>query len=352
MAARGLTALGLSALAFAGGWAARNLKTYDLALARTRRAGFTEKQAVINGSTIHYAEGPAGPNPPLLLIHGQGVDWRSYARVLPALATDFTVYAVDVHGHGQSARTPSKYTAEAIGSDLARFVEDVIRARVVVSGHSSGGQLAAWLAGHRPDLVRAAVLEDPPLFTTLLPRAEKTWNWVDLATTCHTYLESGETDWPAYSFAHQKLWDFFGDGAARIVRGGLARHAKHPDRPITLLFMPPSWNDMQRALESYDPHFGNAFYTGTWDEGFDHEATLRKIEAPTTLIHANWKYGDDGVLQGAIDADDAQRIASLISNVEVVRVDSGHNVHGEKPTQFTEVVRAIKDRQLDSRVAQ
>lgn len=61
---------------------------------------------------------------------------------------------------------------------------------VVVSGHSSGGQLAAWLAGHRPDLISAVVLEDPPLFTTLLPRAKQTWNWVDLATTCHDFLES------------------------------------------------------------------------------------------------------------------------------------------------------------------
>ncbi|MYW92431.1 alpha/beta hydrolase [Amycolatopsis rubida] len=345
MAAGRLIAAGGSVLAAAGlaagGWAARNRKMYDWALARTRRAGFTEHDVVVNGSKLHYAQGPAGDKPPLLLVHGQAVDWQSYARVLPDLARDFTVYAVDVHGHGQSARTPEKYTATAAGADLARFAEEVIGTRVVVSGHSSGGQLAAWLAGNRPDLVRAVVLEDPPLFTTLLPRAEKTWNWVDLASACHAYLESGETDWGAYLFAHQKLWDFFGDGADRIIRSGLKRREKHPDRPITVFFMPPSWNDMQRAIELYDPRFGDAFYTGAWDAGFDHEATLRKIEAPAILIHANWKYGGDGVLQGAIDAKDAQRIASLIHDVEVVRVDSGHNVHGEKPAQFTEIVRSV-----------
>jgi len=176
---------------------------------------------MINGSSINYAVGPMGDKPPLLLIHGQGVDWQSYAPVLPALAEDFSVFAVDVHGHGSSQRVPEKYTASAIGADLAGFIEDVIGSRVIVSGHSSGGQLAAWLAGNRSDVVRAAVLEDPPLLTTLLPRAEKTWNWVDLATTCHTFLQSGETDWAAYSFAHQKLWDFFGDGADRIIRSGL-----------------------------------------------------------------------------------------------------------------------------------
>lgn len=327
-----------------GGWAARNLKAYDLARARTSSAGFIEQHVMINGSSINYAIGPVGDTPPLLLIHGQGVDWQSYAPVLPALAEDFSVFAVDVYGHGSSERVPEKYSASAIGTDLARFIEVVIGTQAVVSGHSSGGQLAAWLAGNRPDLVRAAVLEDPPLFTTLLPRAEKTWNWVDLASTCHMFLQNGETDWVAYSFARQKLWDFFGDSADRIIRSGLTRHVGHPDRPIRMFFMPPSWNDMQRSLLNYDPRFGDAFYTGRWDDGFDHEETLRGIEAPTTLIHANWKYGSDGILQGAIDDHDAARIVSLIEQGELVEVDSGHTVHAENPGRFVELIRSTDDR--------
>lgn len=330
--------------AVAGVWVGRNLKAYELARRRTRSAGFAESSVIVNGSRLNYASGPKNGGPPLLLIHGQGVDWRSYVRVLPALARDFTVFAVDVHGHGDSVRAPEKYSATAIGADVAAFIDTVIGERVVVSGHSSGGQLAAWLAGHRPELVSGLVLEDPPLFTTLQPRAEKTWNWVDLATNCHDFLESRENDWPAYSFAHQRLWDFFGDSAERIISSGLNQHAKHPERPITLFFMPPGWNDMQRSLVKYDPRFGDAFFTGAWDEGFDHEETLRRIEAPTTLIHADWEYGSDGILQGAIDDADAQRISSLNENIELVRVRSGHNVHGEAPDKFLALVRAIADR--------
>lgn len=335
-----------SAATAVGGWALWNLKASDLAQRRTRSAGFTESSVEVNGTTLNYALGPTTDGPALLLVHGQGVDWQSYARALPALAEELSVFAVDVHGHGRSARDPEKYSAEAIGADLACFIEMVIRELVIVSGHSSGGQLAAWLAGNRPDLIRAAVLEDPPLFTTLLPRAKKTWNWVDLASICHEFLRSEETNWPAFSFAHQKLWSFFGDSADRIISSGLVRHSRHPDRPIQLFFMPPGWNDMQRALVNYDPRFGEAFYTGTWDQGFDHEQTLRGIEAPTVLVHARWKYGPDGILQGAIDDDDARRIASLIEDVEVVEVDSGHNVHGEKTDQFVEIIRHIGRRWL------
>lgn len=327
-----------------GGWSIRNLNSFDVGMWRIQHAGYTERQVTINKSMINYGRGPDNDGVPLLLIHGQGVAWQQYYPVLPALAEDYRVFAVDVYGHGGSARVPAKYTAAAIGADLARFVEQVIGEPVMVAGHSSGGQLAAWLAGHRPDLVRGVLLEDPPMFTTLLPRAEKTWNWVDLATACHDYLESGESDWPAYNFAHQRMWQFFGPSAKKIIRRGLAQHRRHPDRPITVFFMPPGWNDLQRTLRSYDPRFGDAFYTGDWDVGFDHEATLRAIKAPTVLIHANWTYGDDGVLQGAMDDRDASRVASLINDVELVDVDSGHNVHGEHPRAYLNAISGLAAR--------
>ena len=327
-----------------GGWSFRNLKSYDVGAWRIRHAGYTERQTMINNSTINYGRGPDNDGIPLLLIHGQGVAWEHYYRVLPALAEDYRVFAVDVYGHGGSARVPSKYTAAAIGADLARFIEQEIGEPVIVTGHSSGGQLAAWLAGHRPDLVRGVLLEDPPMFTTKLPRAKETWNWVNLATNCHRYLESGEHDWLAYSFAHERLWTFFGDAQERIIDSGLKQHARHPDQPITTFFMPPGWNDLQRMMADYDPRFGDAFYTDSWDTGFDHEATLRAIRAPATLIHANWSYGADGVLQGAMDDRDAERVASLIDDVEVVKVDSGHDVHGEHPDDFLTALDDLTER--------
>ncbi|MGD7705085.1 alpha/beta fold hydrolase [Microlunatus sp. Y2014] len=347
-----LTGIGLGAAAavgiaglVAGGWALRNLKSPAWGIAAAERAGFIEKQVTVDGVRFNYAAGPAQRDaPPLLLIHGQGADWKNYYSVLAELSEHYRVYAVDVHGHGGTSRTPEKYCAPAVGADLAGFIEKVIKEPTVVAGHSSGGQLAAWLAGHRPEWVRGVVLEDPPLFTTPLPRAEKTWNWVDLATTCHDYLAADTDDWIGYHFANQRLWTFFGDAKDPIVRYGLKQHTRHPGRPITLFFMPPSWNDVQRSLARYDPRFGEAFYTGAWERGFDHEQTLRGIRAPTVFIHANWTYSDDGVLQGALDDDDAERARSMISQVQFERVDSGHAVHAEEPATYIEILVDLKQR--------
>lgn len=327
------------------GWMAHNVYAYDVGVAKARWSGYVEKQTTVNGTMINYSEGPANGEPPLLLIHGQGVNWQSYYPVLRQLARHFHVYAVDVYGHGRSARVPAKYTAKAIGGDLGSFVEQVIGQPVIVSGHSSGGQLAAWLGGHRPDLVRGVVLEDPPMFTTLLPRAQTTWNWVDLATACHEYLASGTSqDWPTHYFRHQRMWQFFGDGAPKIIAWALKRHRGHPDKPITLPFLPPSYNDLQRGLQDYDPRFGEAFYTGSWDVGFDHGGTLTAIKAPTVLLKANATYGPDGILQGAMDDHDAQRVMSLLRDGGLVSVDSGHNVHGEKPAEFVKALLQMKNR--------
>jgi pimeloyl-ACP methyl ester carboxylesterase len=45
----------------------------------------------------------------------------------------------------------------------------VIGEPVYVTGNSSGKLLAVWLAANRPDLVKAVVLEDPPLFSSDYP---------------------------------------------------------------------------------------------------------------------------------------------------------------------------------------
>lgn len=319
-------------------------------MAAVERAGYTEKQATLpDGAVVNYAQSPGGNDaqgrskPPLLLVHGQATAWQSYANVLPALAEDFRVYAVDCFGHGGSAHTPALYSAQTHGEALATFVREVVGEPVVVSGHSSGGVLAAWLAGNAPDQVRAVMLEDPPLFATQLPRARTTWNWGDLATAAHTYLADDVAaqgvDWATYSWMHQRMWKFFGDGAQGIIDEGLRYRSRHPGEPIQVWFI-PQFDELNRYADGYDPRFGDAFYTGEWDKGFDTEATLRAITAPTTLVHTRVAY-DDGILMAAMGHEEVARARALISNVKFVKVETGHGFHNEDPDLFVTLVREL-----------
>lgn len=327
-----------------GGFAARNLYAGLWRLRAARRAGFVERQTMVNGVRLNYAEGPANGKPELLLIPGQGSDWKSYAAVLPELAKGFHVFAVDVHGHGASQHTPERYRAVAIGEDLRQFLVQVVQRPAIVSGHSSGGQLAAWLAAYAPDRVRAVLLEDPPMLTTLLPRARNTWNWRDLAATCHEFLAEhpdANGDFVAYSWEHQLMWKYFGDSADSLRRQGVRYRAEHPGQPLRLWWWPG--NDYLRSLDSYDPRFGEAFYTDSWDTGFDHEATLRAIRQPTTFVHTKVDY-DGEILRGATDDNDARLISDLLPNDRLVQVKTGHDFHNEDARRFVELVGELARR--------
>ena len=48
-----------------------------------------------NGVGLQYC-GIRNDRKPLVLLHAQGVDSRSFSRVMPKLARDFHVYAVDL----------------------------------------------------------------------------------------------------------------------------------------------------------------------------------------------------------------------------------------------------------------
>lgn len=325
------------AAALGGGYVSDNLTYVERDMAGVRASAFVEKDALFDGTVMHYAEGP-DHGPALLLIHGQGMDWKNYARVLPTLSHHFHVYAVDCYGHGASARVPEKYTANALGGDLKRFLSDVVKEPAVVSGHSSGGLLAAWLAANAPEWVEGVILEDPPFFTTTMPRAMKTWNWVDLASTTHGFLESGQADFIAYNAEHSRLFTLFGGLQPTLTADILAARATHPDEPVKIWYMPPVMNEMFRGMSHYDPHFGDAFYTDRWDDGFDVADALARITQPAVLIHTNWSYTDDGILMAAMDADDAERARSLIAGVEFFKVDSGHGFHFEKPAAFIKIV--------------
>ncbi len=327
-------------LAAVGVWFWNNMN-YDRGDAKAvLEAGFMEKQHELpSGTVLNYGEGPDN-GPPLLLIHGQQSTWQSYAPVLPQLAEHFHVFAVDKHGHGASSKDPAKYTAAAMGADLALFIEEVIAEPVMLSGHSSGGLLSVWLGANAPELVRRLVLEDPPLFSTEPDRRENTFAWQDSFRNIHAFLnQDEETSYARWYLEHTALRGMFGDSWDSIRDYANRYMDRNPDRDLRVFFLPPSLNRAFGLLDGpYDLHFGDTFYDGSWFAGFDQAEALARVRAPTVLIHASWQYDDDGLLLAAMDGDDAARAVSLLPEVRLVNIESGHDVHTEKPDEFVEVL--------------
>ena len=304
-------------------------------------AGIVEKTAQVGDIMFNYAEGPDN-GPALVLLHAQLLDWYTYSETLPELAKHFHVFAVDYPGHGKTTY-PDGYqmTANNIGAGLAAFIEDVIGDKVYITGNSSGGLLTVWLAANRPDLVKAAVLEDPPLFSAEYPGIKNTIAYKSFTTSNKALSEGYNDDFLMYWLSESKEFfkNRYGSLAEPMIEFAVKnyRHA-NPGEPVEIAFVPSVVKEMIRGLGYYDPRFGNAFYEGTWNTGFDHEQALADIKCPVLLLHANYEIMEDGTLNGALSDEQAQKAMALLPDGEYIQVDSTHVINIEHPDIFAKFI--------------
>lgn len=126
---------------------------------------------------VHELGRPDGPT--LVLLHGftdSGLCWPDAVR---RWHHDYRIVSPDARGHGESPRfepaTSGSNRFEVMVADVVSLLDGLAGEGVVLPilvGHSMGAGVAGTVLATRPDLVRAAVLEDPPWFT-LPPGADR-----------------------------------------------------------------------------------------------------------------------------------------------------------------------------------
>lgn len=113
--------------------------------------------------TLFYLEGPSNGSP-LLLIHGVTSRWQPFQPIMPTLALQYQVFAVDLRGHGRSSHTAGAYCLDDYTGDLYQFIEHRVRQPAVIYGHSLGSLIAVNVAAQHPECVSSLILGDPPLY--------------------------------------------------------------------------------------------------------------------------------------------------------------------------------------------
>ncbi|MEU6846430.1 alpha/beta fold hydrolase [Streptomyces sp. NPDC046716] len=112
----------------------------------------------------------AGAGEPLLLLHGIGHHWQAWQPVLPILAAERDVIAVDLPGFGSSPALPEglAYDLSSVVPVLDAFCRHLGIGRPHVAGNSLGGLLALELGRER--LVRSVTALSPAGFWTQAER--------------------------------------------------------------------------------------------------------------------------------------------------------------------------------------
>ncbi len=110
-----------------------------------------------DGTVLHVECSGASDAPPVVLVHGWGVDNRAFYYTKRSLSARHRVIAWDLRGLGQSSRAgKNDYSLDAMADDLAAVV-DVAEGPVVIVGHSIGGMIAQRFARRHADRLGSGV---------------------------------------------------------------------------------------------------------------------------------------------------------------------------------------------------
>lgn len=278
----------------------------------------------------------------LLIIHAQSANSSSYSSVIKKLSKKFHLIIIDCYGHGKSSHNKEKYNIISQGDDLIEFIQYKTAEKISILGHSSGGLIACYIAS-KSDLCNNLILEDPPLFSSVGEKRFNYYNYNDLSTICHNFINQEEEDFVYYYVMNQYMWNFFPENPRKKIREKSGKSARkyrkeHPDKPLKIRFWPKKFLEAFNGMEQYDPYFGENFYNDTFNCNIDYSKLLSEINCKTLFMKANTKIADDGIIMGALTDENLQQVTALIKNIRVEYFNCGHGIHNEKKKEFVKSV--------------
>ena len=260
-------------------------------------------------TTVRYLE--AGSGPPLVLLHGVGLDAAgiSWKHAIPELAATHRVVAPDLPGHGESEKPDIAYTTDYYIEVLDALVAALDIECPSLAGISMGGCVALGYALEN-DVDRLALVDSYGLGTDAA--------WRPMAATALRTPGMGQVVWSAMGTNEHTV--------KQTLRGYTTRT---PEAFVTEVHEVLQDPGCKRALNRWQrSEFGlfgfRSCYLGD----------LGDLSAPTLLVH-----GDDDTL---LPAAWSRRAADRLPESELhVLEECGHWPPRERPERFNDLLAAF-----------
>jgi pimeloyl-ACP methyl ester carboxylesterase len=275
---------------------------------------------------------PASGKPPALLLHGTGFVAEVWTEVAAALATDYTVYAIDRRGHGLSHKPAAHcYHFQDFAEDLCRVVDYLDLHDIYGIGHSAGATDLLLAAKLLPERFSRLFVMEP---TVMDPREPRTGGLSEMAKGAvqgvlrrQAEFDGADTLYrrlraaPAFApWTEPALWAYVHHGFARLDDGRVRLHCA-PEIESALLL--PIFQAMEQI------------YTG--DARGNPFAWLSDIDCPVRIATAGQSWPVYGEM--------AARAAALMPHASRWTFDGvGHCVAQEAPAQLLDALRVFAGR--------
>lgn len=241
---------------------------------------------------------------PMVMLHGGAWCWHEFLSLIPHLAENWSVYALDLRGNGKSGWLPGNYCLIDFTDDALKFIK-TLRSPVVLLGHSIGGVVALMTAARCPERLRALIIEDAPLsldnYSNLINSSRDMFRlWLNLKKAAKSETELALSLTQNYMHYDQitSQWITFFAGC--------------------LWRLDPAFFDT--LLNDFD----------TFARGYDYRQILSQINCPILFITG------DPALGSVMTQDEMSYLSKGMDNVRTVRIHGvGHLLHlqdlGQKP---------------------
>ena len=120
----------------------------------------THYQLLDNAEIAYVKEGSGSET--ILLIHGLSSNVEAWKKNVKVLSEKYTVIAVDLPGYGRSSiPEEATYTPTYFSEILKEFLQKMAIDKVILAGHSMGGQTAIRFNQLFPEMVQKIILVAP-----------------------------------------------------------------------------------------------------------------------------------------------------------------------------------------------
>jgi pimeloyl-ACP methyl ester carboxylesterase len=119
-----------------------------------------------------------GDGPPLVLMHTIRTQLEYFRSLAPVLARSYTVYAIDLPGHGHSPIDPvARFDEPYFRQAVIGFIEKLNLTDVTLAGESIGGALTLTVAAAIPQRVKRVFAINPYDYETRYGDGIRRGNW-------------------------------------------------------------------------------------------------------------------------------------------------------------------------------
>jgi esterase len=265
---------------------------------------------VLGRMRFHYLDWGTAGRPPVLFLHGGGLNAHTWDLVCASLRHERHCLALDQRGHGESEWSPEMdYATESHVGDLEAFVDALGLRRFVLVGMSLGGVNALAWAGRHGDRLAGLVIVDvgPEIRTDGVKK-------IAAFTSEATPLDSVE------HFVDRAL-SFNPRRNRELLRRSLLHNLRRmPDGR----FM---WKYDQRHRGKVDPDAYARRRELLW-------SAVDTVPCPTLVVR--------GAQSDVFHDEDAERLAGRLRRGRWIKIEgAGHTVQGDNPAGLLVQLRAF-----------